>query len=526
MRKRPIRWGRSFAVAGGVASALAGCTALLGDFTTGPAAGADAGPGGGGTDGPASVEASDDGAEDSTAAMGGDTGPIDAGEAGDGSDGAAPLLDCSTWAYATPITLETLTTGNRLVQGALTIYAIPQAGGGSNVRVVAGKNGNSPFSVYSLDRSQTPPLLDVTAPSNAYFQALASAVHRSPGKASTYTVVLAYTRASAAVSATYEAYVLQDTLGNSSPIPSPYPVYQLTPGQATPSSMKVLPLATTDLFLAIENPAMSGGVTTYSYGAGIATTAAEVTTLAPISQSFNLDDFTDGSLFHDSVNDTVYVYDQNDVSSPGMSSWALPDTVPTDAGAPTKRALGAISAFMPSIAENTTAAAADIAYVESTLSGNFVTSVAYRAGTIPYAAATPDLDTWMSTDLPIVRNYSNVFDAPTGLVGTSGSRWASDNIMLLGPGAKAAASVDASNGGVPYGLNMLWMDATGTLKAEARGATRLMPTLGDFTGVAAAPISLGNGPHATARWAVAWVEAKTDDAGTYDVVSYNELICQ
>jgi hypothetical protein len=523
MRKRPIRWGRSFVVASAVAGAVAGCTSLLGDFTTGPGTGSS---GEGGPDGQAPVEASDDGGDDSTV-MGDDGGVIgDAGEAGDGSDGSVPLLDCGTWAYPTPITLETLTTGNRLVQGALTIYAIPQAGGGSNVRVVAGKNGNSPFSVYSLDRSQTPPLLSTIGPSTTYFQAIASAVHRSPGKASTYTVVLAYTRASAAVSATYEAFVLQDTLANAGTIPSPFPVYQLTPVQATPNSMHILPLATTDLFLTIENPSVSGGVTTYNYGAGIATTAAEVTTLAPISQSFNLDDFTEGSLFHNSVNNTVYVYNQNDVSSPGLSSWALSDTVPTDAGMPTKRPIGAISAFMPSIAENTTASSADIAYVESTLTGNFVTSIAYRAGTIPYTAATPDLDTWVSTDLPLVRNYTNVFDAPTGLMGTSGSRWASDNIMLLGPGAKAAASVDASNGGVPYGLNMIWMDATGTLKSEARGATRLMPTLGDFTGVAAAPITLGNGPRATARWALAWVEAKTDEAGTYDVVSYNELICQ
>ena len=50
-----------------------------------------------------------------------------------------------------PIVLETLSTGNRQVQGALSIYPVV-TGNGTNIRIVAGKNGpTQAFSVYTLD---------------------------------------------------------------------------------------------------------------------------------------------------------------------------------------------------------------------------------------------------------------------------------------------------------------------------------------------------------------------------------------
>jgi hypothetical protein len=513
---------------------VAGCTSLLGDFETGPdqsdagsgseGGGADAQPmtdatgtpdGTGVLDAPSDVNANTDAESD-------DGGATDGGDAGDAATDAGPL-DCSTWAYSTPIVLETLGgTGNRLVQGPLAIYTIPVASG-TNVRIVAGKSGTVPFSVYSLDRSGTNPVVTTISPANTYFSAVFSAVHRSPGKASTYTVVLASTRASSMVSATYEAFVLQDSLPNAGPVPNPFAVYQLTPVQATPTSMHILPLAPNDLFTLVENPVANAGVTTYALGAGIATTSAPIAALSPVSSSLNADDFTNDGLLNDSVNNMVYIYSQNDLSSPGMSAWSVSSTAAPDAAAPAKRAIGAISAIMPSIAENTTQVAADIAYLESSINGSFVNGETFRAGTIPYSGATPDLDTWVSTDLPVVKAYngSGVYDAPVGV--NDGSRWGSDNIMMVGPGLKTAT--DASNGGVPYGLNALWMDATGALRAEQRGPTRLLPDLGDFSGVATTPITIG-AQGKTARWAVAWVENKTDDAGSYSVVSYNELICQ
>jgi hypothetical protein len=89
--------------------------------------------------------------------------------------------------------------------------------------------------------------------------------------------------------------------------------------------------------------------------------------------------------------------------------------------------------------------------------------------------------------------------------------------MLLGPGSRA---VDA--GGGP-GLNLLWFDATGTLRSEESGSSALLTDRSDFTSTAATPISV---TATSARWAVAWVETKSDDAGSYDTLFFNELDCQ
>jgi hypothetical protein len=526
-RKRSMR----SAASAGVICAVAGCSSLLGDFTVGPGTGEEGGTGGGldaggASDAPPVEGGGRDAGPDATVDGAADDGGMVDGEVADApSDGPPAPLNCGTWVYPAPIVLETVSTGTRLTVGAPLIYPIPVTGG-TNVRVVVGKNGPVPFTVYSLDRSVTPPSVTTIAPPTSYFASYSANGHRSPGKDATYTVVLAYTRSSPMVSATYEAYVIQDSLANAGPIPSPFPAYSLTPVQATPTALHVLPLAPNDVFTAVENPVTSGGVTTYDLGVGIATPSTLASPLFPVSSSLNSDDFTEMALFNNNTNNTVYVYAENDPSSPGMSAWTVPDALMADGAAPTKRAIGAISASMPSIAENTTQSAADIAYTEANLNGAFTTGETFRAGTIPYASATPDLDTWVSTDLPIVKGYGSagqgsVFDAPLGL--SDGSHWYNDNIMLVGPGLRNNA--DASNGGVPYGLNYLWMDANGNLRAEGQGNNRLLPELGDFTGVATTALQIGPDGK-TAHFAIVWVEQKTDDAGAYSVVSYNELSCQ
>jgi hypothetical protein len=488
------------------ACAVAGCTSLLGDFSSS----AEQSNAEAGHDAPEETDGApaDGGTADALADVGPEAG--DAPGAGDGG-----TLDCTTWVYATPIVLETLSAGTRQVQGPLTVYPIV-TGSGTNIRVIAGKGDSEAFSVYSLDRSASPPGVSVlTAPS--YFQSTFSAAHRGAGTAATYAVVVGSVRASGGVSATYDAWVIPDSLAGAGPLPAPFPVYQLTPVQATPTGLHVLPLSTTDLFTAVENP-VSGTPTTYGLGAGIATPTAPLSTLAPVASSIYADDFTQMQVFHNAVNDQVYFFSENDLSSPGMSAWSIPDTAPADAAAPTKREVGALAAYIQAIGENTTTSAADIAYVEAAISGGITTSYTVRVGTVPYASATPDLDTWTSTDLTVARTYPGTLDAPFGVL--SGSRWGQDNIMLLGPGLRNAA-----DGGVNPGLALLWVDAAGGVRSEERGPNRLLTNLDDFSGVAATPILIG-AQGKTARWAVVWVETRTDDAGKYDVISYDELTCQ
>ncbi|HTQ45992.1 MAG TPA: hypothetical protein VMI75_24720 [Polyangiaceae bacterium] len=497
------------------ACAIGGCTSLLGRFTV--------------ESDESTADASHDAPTDGTAAAdgGGEDGGrsdalADAGSDGASNDapgdGASGTLDCTTWAYATPIVLETLSAGNRQVQGALSIYPL-MTGSGTNIRVIAGKGDTEAFSLYTLDRTMSPPAVSaLTSPS--YFQSTFSGLHRGAGSAATYTVVTGSVRSAGGVAASYDAWVIPDNLPGTGPLPTPFTVYQLTPVQATPvGQLHLLPLSSSELFTIVENP-ITGTPTTYSAGAGIATPSSPLSTLAPVASSIYADDLTNMQLFHNAVNAQVYVFSENDLSSPGLSAWSLPDTAPADAAAPTKREVGALAAYIQAIGENTTTSAADVAYVEATINGGVIHDETVRVGTVPYSNATPDLDTWVSTDLTAARTYTGVgtLDAPIGV--TCGSRWSQDNIMLLGPGLKSAA-----DGGVDTGLALLWVDATGTIHAEERGTNRLLTTLDDFSGVAATPISIG--PQGkNARWAVVWVETKTDDAGKYDVISYNELTCQ
>jgi len=333
------------------------------------------------------------------------------------------------------------------------------------------------------------------------------------------------------VSATYEAFILQDSMSSSGPIPAPFAVYQLTPAQAAPPAVHSLPYSTTEVLTFVE----TGSSAIWSLGAGIATSTAPIATLFPIASSSYQDDFNRSAYFHDSVNNTAYVYATNDNASPGVSAWGVPDSLPADAAAPQKRAVSALGSNVRSIGENSSGLpAADIAYEESlTNVSGLITGVNVRAGTIPYAASTPDLDTWVSTDLPIVKSFGNVFNAPSvvsDVIGgnsvTCGSIWSKDQYMALGPGVRAGAVLDSGNGGVPFGLNALWFDATGIIHSDLTGNSRLLPSLGDIVTATAEPISLpSNG--AGARWAIAYVETKADDAGGYyDVVEYNELTCQ
>jgi hypothetical protein len=504
-------------------AAAAGCTSLLGDFSTGAAADA-------GSDGTLNGDAPGDDATGPEASQGGDDAadsPNDVPAMGDASDGAADgppaPIACTTWVYANPMVLDTLTTGTRRVVAPLKIFNTPQG----VMRVVAGKNGTIPFSLYSVDRTAMPATTSkLDGPS--YAAAFYSAVHRSPGKVPGYTVILASTKTVVSAPATYNAFVLYDAMSSLGPVPAPFPAYQVTAGQAAPVQTQILPLQTVptvELFTAVDN-LVTGPPATYTLGVGIATASPSVpATPSPVASSLT-NDFVRMQLFHDSANSKIFIYSQNDVSTPGFSGWWVPDTLPADAAAPTKRTIGGLSAILHDIGENGAQAAADIAYEEDTLNGVFLAGIAYRVGTIPYSGGGggPNLNSWVSTDLPVVKNFTGngVFDAPFGI--PNGSLWVNDNIMLIGPGASVRSNIDASNGGVPYGLNLLWLDASGNVRSIMTGANRLMPTLGDFSAIAATPISIAPDGK-TAKWAIAWVETKTDDAGSYDVVEYNELSC-
>jgi hypothetical protein len=483
---------------------LAGCTAILGDFSS--AAG---GPADGGAINDAAIAAdvgtADVGAPDST--MPTDAASLDASSPpGDGAGTDAPLgpLTCKTWLYAEPVVLEVMAPGERVPSDVVMVFALPTG----RIRVIAGKNAGIPFSVYTLDTSSASMAqvvqLDAPTQSNGQF----AAAHRSGSSIPPYTALGFFTKPLMATGSFY-SYVLLDSMLGNGPLPTDFQVYQETIQQPTVTVIRILPFSQTDMFTAVTYPTQTTP-TNYVLGVGRATTTAPAT-LTTAATSPNEDDLKAPNLFH--ANSNVYIYSENDNSSPGLSAWSVPDTgvVTTP---PAKRAIsGGQPAFIHDIVSNTMSASADIAY-QSGVTGGAGASITYRGGTVDYA----NLDTWVSTDLPIIKAYTDTTAAPIFPSGAGAdARWSGDNIMVLGPGTESA-----DGAGAP-GLNALWFDATGTLRSEEDGANALLTDRDDFTAATAAPIAT---TPTSARWAIAWVETKTSDAGSYDTLMYNELDCQ
>jgi hypothetical protein len=486
----------------GVCLGLVGCTAILGDFTSsgGLAPSSDAGN---------EADATADATEPAEGAPLGDA-PTDAltdsgsDAAADAADAAAGPMACTTWLYAQPLTLEVLSTGNRSVTGPLTVIALANG----RARVIAGKAGGGvPFSVYTIDASQTPAQviqLDApTAPNVGFAYA-----HRSGSAISPYTALTYFTK-QPSLYGSVAGIVLPDAMAANGPLPSSFTVYQETAQFPSVFGIHVLPFSTTDLFTAISYPTQTAP-TNYVFGVGRATTAVAAT-LSTVDTTPNANDVKNPILFH--ANGNVYIYDENDSSTPGLSTWTVPDTAAFDAGAnlPKRAIAGGTPAFLHDMVVNSALPAANVSFQSVAPGGS---PVSYRAGTVDYA----NLDKWVSTDLVAVKTYPDATIAPVFPSGSGqDSRWSGDNIMLLGPGLRAA------DGGGSPGLNMLWFDATGAIRSEEDGASALLTDRGNFTVSAAAAIQIGA---TSAKWAVTWVETKTDDAGSYDTLLYDELDCQ
>ncbi|MGH7269978.1 MAG: hypothetical protein ACREJ3_06065, partial [Polyangiaceae bacterium] len=121
--------------------AAGGCTSLLGDFTSNPNA-PDAGSTAGGDAASHDAMTPPDGARSNDAA-----GTLAA-------DGGSPPLACTSWRYASPVVLETLSGGDRRAGANLAVFAASR----NQVRVIAGKpSAGVAFSVYTVDESQTTP---------------------------------------------------------------------------------------------------------------------------------------------------------------------------------------------------------------------------------------------------------------------------------------------------------------------------------------------------------------------------------
>jgi hypothetical protein len=282
------------------------------------------------------------------------------------------------------------------------------------------------------------------------------------------------------------AYLVPDSMPKTGPVPSPI---GLSPGGF---AMAAFPIDGATIFDAVTYLASASPTSYYALGVGRATSSAP-SPLATLSESPNADDLLGLALAHAAGN--VYVFASNGASLHGESVWTVPDTAsvpsPLTARAFESGTIGRIIAIAPAATTGST----NIAYYSSSLDFQ-VQGV--RAGQI----ADTSLATVTAADLALARNYGTPWLVTAG----HSAEWSGDDLLLVGPGQE-------EDGGV-VGMNALWVDAYGNVRAEMVGATALSPERRPPRAATASRAS-------ATSWDVAWIEVN----GAAEALFYDELAC-
>jgi hypothetical protein len=470
------------------------CTSLLGDFTSG---------GGQGT-----TDASTDVSQGDVTP--GDTSPgSDSGAPSDGStdvapgDGAPPFT-CTTWKWPQALVLDD--SGHKLGDSIVAF----QLGGGP-LRVIVSKPGTVLFSVYTVNPT-TQNVVQVDEPGPPGDNVLG--IWRDRGSTAYQTNVVARDTGDSALGGN-EVFPIPDTMNENGPIPSPFGLFAPT-ATGTVSSLTVTPFATNDIFEAVS--VSTGSPATYTLGVARVSPTDDPTTLGAVATAVNSNQFSAPKLYR--ANNDVYIYNENDPSTPGSTGWAVPETAEIEGGITPQIIASGLPSGIVDMAPNSTAPSADILMYEEIKTGNITSGYNYRLGVIPNTNA----GTWTSMNLPYIRQY-------TGSKGLShvpefsGQQWFwGDDILLMGQGFCII-----SNDGAPCtvfpGLNALWLNAETGLRAEEVGSNELLVDGGNnYFDVFTLPVSISA---TSAEWDVVYGQHMTSDAGVdYDVLYMNVLECQ
>jgi len=487
---------RVAALAGVIATAA--CTSLLGDFMAGT---------GGQPDATAPGDASSEAAE---------PGPPDAGtDASKGGEAGSAQLSCTTWRWTQPIVVEDLSAGP--TRSFLSKYAL-FPGDVDQLRIVAAKNGSPAFSVYTVTKaSMQVQQLDAPVLDGGNSLPFVHGIHHvSSAIGGTTAVAVGQHSPSDAGNVTgFSVTAFSDLMPAAGPLPQPFALLAPIP---TPSlnDLSIVPFSTTDVFEAVSIGA--GSPPTYTLGVARVspTTPSSAQTLATIATSSNAGDFSSMRLLH--TNGNVYVYDINDLATPGCSAWTVPETAVVTA-MPAKQVVAAgFSAGVIGLSLNGSMPAADFLLLEEDFSGQFTSGYKYYVGTVGFAA----LSSWMTPSLTQLRRPTSAFAAPLFNASPAFNvvPWFNDNAMMLGPGLRNGVT-DAAPA---PGLNLLWINSSGAIRADQTGPSQILNDRSDFVWAGAVPARI---TATSADWDVVWVETITPDAGpSYDVLRMNELHCQ
>ncbi len=482
----------------GVVGAV-GCTSILGDFTATETPHRE-------PDATAPAPVADSGSRTDA----GDAAPADGS-----TDGGAQQLSCSTWLWNQPLVVEDLALApSRTFSGKFTVFP----GDTGDVRIVAGKSGTPTFSVYTVTKSSMQvQQLDAPGVDGGNLPFVSVVRHVSAAQGGTTAIVVGQ-RSPSPMGATtaYTVTTLNDLMPATGPLPAPFPFLSQVTSTQTVDDLSVLPFSTTDVFEAASLG--SGNPPVYTLGvARISPTSAAVTpsTLAPIATSPNMADFNAIRLLH--TNGNVYVYNLNDLTTPGTSGWTLPETGIVTSPPPKQVVAAGQSIGVIGLSPNTSAPAADAFMLEQDFSGQFTSGYKYYVGTVDFTA----LSSWTVANLTKLSRGTSAFAAPifNASPASNVALWYQDNTMLLGPGLRNGVT-DAGPG---PGLNLLWVNSGGDIRADQVGQNEILNDRANFVWAGAVPAHISA---TSASWDVVWVEAVTILGVTHDVMRMNELECQ
>jgi hypothetical protein len=272
--------------------------------------------------------------------------------------------------------------------------------------------------------------------------------------------------------------------------------------------LRAWPYGGTDFFLALAyvDPQTSN----LTFGVGRAPdNQTTVSAFSIVGTSVHKNDFQSPVLLN--ANAKMYMFTGNDETVLGVSAFAVPESAKlTGPVAPRPISSGKLSTIFDAVV-NSTPTSANVAYAEGEVGQATFKSITLRVGNVPF----DKLDTFVGSDLPITRKYSDLTVSPFG--DGDNPQWRGDDLVTIGQGFALA------DGGAPPGFNFLWIDANGDVRSEQGGAKALLRDRVGLRRASAAPAIL---TAKAASWNVAWIESRTVGTSTYEVLLYNQLRCQ
>ena len=471
----------------------AGCISALGDFDTGAVTpGTDSG-------GPDTAGAEDAGLDATDGAS-----SQDAAERPDAAP--PPTLACDTWRFPTPIVLEDLQRSNQTYFGGRMTVLTPAVG---TSRVVVGKNDGTVFTVYTVDES-TQKVSILPGPANTGNSQSLDTIRRvSLGLFDKETQILVRTFSPTGAQGNgYDVYLLADGMSASGPLPPSQTLVKPSSTFGNARELRVWPYGATDFFLALAY--VDPQTSSLTFGVGRAPDSqTPVSAFGIVGTSVHNGDFQSPVLLN--ASSKMYMFTGNDETVLGVSAFAVPESAKLT-GPVTPRAIssGKLSTIFDAVV-NSTPTSANVAYAEGEVGQATFKSITLRVGKVPF----DKLDTFVGSDLPIARKYSDLTVSPFG--GGDNPQWRGDELVTIGQGFALA------DGGAPPGYNFLWIDASGNVRSEQGGPRAILRERAGLRRASAAPAVL---TAKAASWNVAWVESRTVGTSTYEVLLYNQLRCQ